>query len=501
MSISFDTIPGAGTLRKPGVYSEIDNSKAVSGPQAVSYRRLLIGQKLASGTAPADALIRITSAAQADSAFGAGSMLAGMVRAAMAIDTYTELQVLPVIDNPAGVAATGTLTFEGTATASGTVELMIAGRRVAVGVLSGDTPAAMAAAAVSAINATADMPVVATVDVPEVTAVNTRSAGMLTLTSRHKGESGNSLDARVNYYSGQILPAGVDVTASAFAGGAGNPDLGSALAALGDEWFQTWAVAYSDAATLSTIKTELDSRFAWNREIEAHAFVAARGTPGSLGALGDSHNSSHLVIVMANDEPMPAYEKAAETMAIAALYAAIDPARPIQNLPYAWCLAPAAAHRLTNQERNLLLFDGIATTKVSNDGRLLVERLITTYKTNSAGAPDISYLDSETLFTLMYIRHDWRDYILRKYPRHKLAADGTRYGIGQAVVTPVVMKAEAIAKFREWETLGLVENMPDFKANLIAERNASDPNRMDMLLPPDLVNQLRIVANKIQFRL
>lgn len=495
MSIGFDTVPGAGTLRKPGVYSEIDNSKAVSGPQAVNYRRLLIGQKLAEGTAAANTLIRITSPAQADTEFGAGSMLAGMVRAAMAIDTYTELQVLPLIDNPAGTAATGTLTFEGPATASGTIELLIAGRRVAVGVLSGYGASAMAIAAVVAINATADMPVVASTD------DGARATGTVTLTSRHKGDSGNSLDVRVNYYTGQVLPAGVDVTVSAFSGGAGNPDLGVALAALGDEWFQTWAVPYADSSTLSMIKTELNSRFAWNREIEAHAFVAARGTSGSLGALGDSHNSAHLVIVMANDEPMPAYEKAAETMAIAAMYAAIDPARPIQNLPYAWCLAPAAAHRLTNQERNLLLFDGIATTKVNNDGTMLVERLITTYKTNTAGAPDISYLDSETLFTLMFIRHDWRDYILRKYPRHKLAADGTRYGIGQAVVTPVVMKAEAIAKFREWETLGLVENMADFKANLIAERNPSDPNRMDVLLPPDLVNQLRIVANKIQFRL
>jgi phage tail sheath gpL-like len=188
-------------------------------------------------------------------------------------------------------------------------------------------------------------------------------------------------------------------------------------------------------------------------------------------------------------------------MAIAAYYAAIDPARPIQNLAYAWCLPPAAADRFTNEERNLLLFDGIATSKVGTDGTMLIERLITTYKTNAAGGSDISYLDSETLFTLMFIRHDWRDYILRKYPRHKLANNGTRYGIGQAVVTPNVMKAEAIAKFREWEELGLVENIDDFKANLIAERNASDPNRLDVLLPPDLVNQLRIVANKIQFRL
>ncbi|SDI55423.1 phage tail sheath subtilisin-like domain-containing protein [Pseudomonas abietaniphila] len=490
MAIGFDTIPSAGTLRKPGVYSEIDNTKAVRGPQPVSYRRLLIGQKLADGLAAANTLIRITSPAQADVQFGKGSMLAGMVRAAMKIDTYTELQVMPVVDPASGVAATATLAFTGPATASGTIELLIAGRRVSVGVLSGDTATAIATAVVAAVTAADDMPVTATA-----------ATGTVTLTSRHKGEPGNTLNARVNYYVGQVLPAGVAVTISAFTGGTGNPDLAPALAALGDEWFQVWALAYADSATLATVKTELNSRFAWDREIEAHAFTAARGTQGSLGTLGDSHNNQHLVIMMANDEPMPAYEKAAETMAIAALYAAIDPARPIQNLQYAWCLAPSAADKLTNQERNLLLFDGIATSKVNNDGTMVVERLITTYKTNTAGGADISYLDSETLFTLMYIRHDWRDYILRKYPRHKLADDGTRYGAGQPVVTPVVLKAEAISKFREWERLGLAENMPDFKANLISERNESDPNRADMLLPPDLVNQLRIVANKIQFRL
>lgn len=490
MAISYDTIPGPASLRKPGVYSEIDNSQAVRGPQSVTYRRLLLGQKLAAGSAAENLLVRVTSASQADALFGAGSMLAGMVRAALAIDSYTELLVLPLADNAAGVAATATIVVASPATASGTIHLLIAGRAVSVGVASGDTAAAIATAIVAAITDASDMPVTAAA-----------TGATVTLTSRHKGEAGNTLDARVNYYAGQVLPAGVALTISAFSNGAGNPDLSVALAALGDEWLHTWAIPYADAASLAKVKTELASRFAWDREIEGHAFAAARGSQGTLGALGDSHNSQHLTIVMANDEPMPAYEKAAETMAIAAYYAAIDPARPLQNLAYSWCLAPAAADRFTNQERNLLLFDGIATTKVSADGTMQAERLITTYSTNAAGASDISYLDSETLFTLMFIRHDWRDYVLRKYPRHKLADNGTRYGVGQAVVTPNVMKAEAITKFREWEGLGLVENIDDFKANLVSERNASDPNRLDLLLPPDLVNQLRIVANKIQFRL
>ncbi len=91
---------------------------------------------------------------------------------------------------------------------------MIAGRRVSVGVISGDAATAIATAVVAAVTAADDMPVTATC-----------STGTVTLTSRHKGEAGNTLNARVNYYTGQVLPAGVAVTISAFTGGSGNPDL------------------------------------------------------------------------------------------------------------------------------------------------------------------------------------------------------------------------------------------------------------------------------------
>ncbi len=82
-----------------------------------------------------------------------------------------------------------------------------------------------------------------------------------------------------------------------------------------------------------------------------------------LESLGESHNNQHLVIMMANDEPMPAYEKAAETMAIAALLRRNSSTRLVRfrTCNTRVCLAPAAADKFTNQERNLLLFDGIAT--------------------------------------------------------------------------------------------------------------------------------------------
>lgn len=82
-----------------------------------------------------------------------------------------------------------------------------------------------------------------------------------------------------------------------------------------------------------------------------------------------------------------------------------------------------------------------------------------------------------------------------------MANDGTTFGEGQAVVTPAIIRAELIAAYSILESMGLVENMELFKANLIVERNATDPNRVDVLFPPDLVNQLRVFAMLVQFRL
>ena len=37
--------------------------------------------------------------------------------------------------------------------------------------------------------------------------------------------------------------------------------------------------------------------------------------------------------------------------------------------------------------------------------------------------------------------------------------------------------------------------------DLVVERDQSDPNRLNFLLPPDLINQLMVTAASLQFRL
>src|SRR3546814_16230396 len=90
-----------------------------------------------------------------------------------------------------------------------------------------------------------------------------------------------------------------------------------------------------------------------------------------------------------------------------------------------------------------LLFDGISTFRVDAGGVVVIERTITTYKTNTFGAADPSYLDVETLKTLTFLRFDLRNLIALRFPRHKLANDGTAFARGQAVVTPKVIRSRS----------------------------------------------------------
>ena len=151
----------------------------------------------------------------------------------------------------------------------------------------------------------------------------------------------------------------------------------------------------------------------------------------------------------------------------------------MQTLALPGVIPPALPDRWTMEERNVLLHDGIATFMVQSGDVVAIERQVTMYQTNVWNMPDPSYLDVNTPATLGYIRYATRARILPKFPRHKLASDGTRFGPGQAIVTPSVIRGELLALYRELEEAGIVENFDQYKADLIVERNKDDRNRVD----------------------
>ncbi|KJS28557.1 MAG: tail protein [Desulfatitalea sp. BRH_c12] len=484
--MSFNTIPS--NLRVPLAYMEFDNTRAVVGTPGMPYKILVLGQMLAAGSAAAAVPVQVTSSGQAEQLFGRGSMLAAMFAVLKAGNRYTESWAIPLADAVAGVAATGTITLTGVPTWAGVLNLYIAGKRVRITVTAAQALADIATALAAAINADTSLPVTAVA-----------ALGVVTLTARNKGECGNDIDVRVNYYQGEVLPTGLTVTIVAMATGAANPDVSDAIAAMGDEWYQAIIMPWTDGANMTALETELADRFAGMRHIDGIAYAAYRGTHSVTGTYSDTRNSPHVTCMGTGISPMPAYLWAAAYGAQAAASFSIDPARPLQTLVMPGILPPSESVRWTLEERNLLLFDGIATHFVDDGGQVRIEHEITMYQTNAFGVEDPSFLDATTPATLMYLRYAWRARMAQKFPRHKLADDGTKFGPGQAIVTPSTLRAETIALAREWEQAGLVENLEQFKQDLIVERNANDRNRVDFLVPPDLVNQLRIMAAQMQF--
>ena len=148
----------------------------------------------------------------------------------------------------------------------------------------------------------------------------------------------------------------------------------------------------------------------------------------------------------------------------------------------------------------MLLRKGISSTRVIG-GEVRLWRSVTTYRVNDAGALDTAYLDLTTMTTLAYLRYSEANLIQLRFPRHKLADNGTRFGAGQAIVTPEIMRGELIGLYARWEEAGLVENAKFFADRLIVERDANDPNRLNSLQTPDLINNFRVFAGVIQFRL
>lgn len=490
MSISFNQVPA--NLRVPFLYAEFDNENAVQGPATQPYRVLMIGPRLASGTKAALSKNLITSYEQAKEYFGNGSLLAEMAGGYLLNNKVNELWCVPMDDNGAGVASTGSIQITGAATGSGALKLYVSGRKIEVAVASGDTATAIAANIKAVMDADDSLLV--------SSAVNGGDPTILDFTAKSKMVEGDDIDIRFNYFDGDVFPAGVGGVVTDMSGGAANPDVADVIGVLDDTQYILIVSAYKDAANIATMETELALRFGPITQNDGYAQYGAKGSLSELITEGDNYNSQFTTMHRASGPLHPSVQVASK-IGVIALQGQLDPARPFQTLEVLGLLPESDDEKLTLEERNILLFHGIATDKVTDGGKVVIERVITTYKKNNAGADDVSYLDLNTLLTLSFIRYDWRNYMLRKYPRHKLANDGTRFASGQKIMTPNLGKAEAITKFEDWEENGLVEGLEQFKEDLIVERNNSDVNRLDFLLAPDLVNQLRVMGTKIGFLL
>ncbi|MGG5811470.1 phage tail sheath subtilisin-like domain-containing protein [Falsiroseomonas sp. CW058] len=487
--VGFREIPASN--RSTLFFAELDNSRANSGT-AGSLRSLIIGQQLATGDLPTGLPVLLEGLDWLRGRAGRGSMLALMAEAYRRGDRSGEVHLLPLADNGAGVAATGTLTVTAAPTAAGTEAVYIGDRRVQVAVAPTQTTAQVATAIAAAINADTSLPVTATA------ATNT-----VTVTARHKGLTGNDITLARNLLGsagGEVAPAGLAITAAGLSGGTTAPDLAAALANLAGEPFEFHAMPYTDAASLNALRDHLAARWSWDRMLYGGAFAGLRGTLGTAVTFGLTRNDQHTVCLPADGSPTPAWLWAANLAGACAASIRADPGLPLHGLRLDVMAPPREKRWGDVDDRNTLLNNGLGAFVVTADGTVLTDTLVTTYRLNAQSVPDDSYLYPETMYVLAAAIRRLKAYVTSTFGRFKLGSEGTRFRPGSNIVTTGVIRDGILAEYRRMEADGLVQEYDAFAEALVVERDSANRCRVNGLLPIVPIDQFRQFAALIQFR-
>lgn len=477
------------TNRVPGVFADIDASQANTA--TVALRSLIIAQRLKSGSAPAGTPVIIPSPSAAISMFGAGSQAAIAVAHYRNIDTFGELWVLPLDDDAAAQAATGSIAITGTPTGSGTIVFEIDGALVPVAYNAGDAAAYILARIPTAMAQVSNIPVSA----------GAVAAGALPLTALNAGECGNDILLGTSDTSTDFASDGLAITFTKFSGGSENPSaaLTPALANLGNRTFDFVACAFLDTTSLAAIKEFWDDqtgRWSWDQMLFGHVYSAMRGTLGECATFGASVNNEHLTVMPIADSPHSPIRWAAEITAGVANKARNDPGLPLTQIALT-IMPPSDANQWSFSEQNSLLYEGLSVFSVGDDGTVYILRLVTTYQQNASGEADNSYLDAETMNQLAYVIRDLRAF-QQPYLAMKLVSDATTIQSGSNAINAPVLKQALISRYRALEIAGYVQNSATFAQNIIVQNAGGGQVRES--LPVDLANQVRDIPMLIQFR-
>ena len=463
--IDFDTIPSA--LRVPGQYIEFNTRTATQGLPQNPQKLLILGPMLASGKQPALTPVQLYSDAQAGELFGQGSWAQAMVKQAFANNQYLDLTVIGIPDHEAGVAAAGSVVVSGEATSAGAVDLVVGGVTHSIAVTAGASAESVADKLRAKLAAS-----------PSCLVTGGESGATVSLTAKNKGAIGNEIT--VSVHSGA---AGLNFKVTALANGQKNADIAEALTVVSGKHYHVIASPFVDDTNAKALSTHL---------ADVSNAIEQRGSIGVLGWRGTLATGIAFAAKL-NDGRISCawYKGAVEGNAlIAAGYAAQlaaeqDPAKPLNTLEVCGLSITPDADWPLFAECNNALYNGITPLTVVNN-KVRIMRAVSTYTKSAANVDDPSLLDITTIRTLDYTRKAIKERIALRFPRAKLSDK----------LLPKV-KSEVLDVLIKLEEAEIIENAEANKGKLQMVRAENDPNRINAVIPADVVNGLHVFAGRI----
>lgn len=507
-------------VRQPNINVQILSSSTTT--ENTEQAILFVGQKTSAGSAVAGQLNEmIANGGAEDGLFGSNAMLATLIRANKVRNQQVRTDAIALDDN--GTAyATGSIAVTGTATEAGTLTVIAGSERNHKYTISVEL-----GATATAVGALIEAAVIADVETVPVSAVN--AAGTVTFTAINAGTYGNSIPIEVR---GVI--AGLATSVTGMSGGATDPVLTGVFDVVAGKRYQSIVWAYPESTTELT--SFLDPRFNADGVIlDGAGFTAINDTYANLISLGDPLNSQPLVVFGGKQETEANYSggdvveiplvKASVFAGLRGLRldvggfaisdfvitsnGALDafggPAlasKPYFNTPLSNVLPIKTGRGFDAAEIEELQNSGISVIGNNPAGNTVITgEIVTTYKTDSAGNPDITFKYLNYVDTASQAREYFYNNLRKRFAQSRLTTGDIIRGRDSA--SENVIKAHLKVLFQDLtgEDFVLLEAGEDalnyFLDNLIISIDKAQGSA-SVQMKPIIVTQLREIAATMQ---
>ena len=446
---------------------------------------------------------RLYSVNDARTLFGAGSIAATMAVQHFCACPDIPLFIAPLPEPTAGVAAAYKLSISGPATGSGVLSVAVLDMQFAIGVIVGATAASIASALSSAFNQNQDFPFTATVEDEDIT-----------LTAKNSGPVSNWFAPIWNPNFGERFPDGVSVTVTQTVQGSGVVDPSAVVPVMACAW-DCVALGTEDEVVVETFLQLV--RQNWKCGVQGdfrdgHLFHSRTNSAGQIAAYGMSRNNPEECIVpVRTGYKYPGYVLAAAVASRVCCTACTDPARPVQyDNGILGCLFDSlmCATLWSPEEKRAFYDSGVLNWDVLysrgvRQTSLAIEEGLTSYKYDpNTGAPDGAWQRVESRYSTSYFVRQLGNWYRRNYSSVALVNDGTPIPQGRRALSPRQLQASILAWARTTQLGITMDADPAAIERMIRVQRTNtpdncDPNRVNVLVDLDLVNQLARIATSI----
>ena len=465
----------------PGVYPTVDTSQANTGNINIGQAKIIATKN--GGTAD-DKDYLVNSLAEAKKLYGERSPLYHMI--GLYFDNSNRsVKARAVAKAVSSSARVITITKTGNVsdTEAGAQILNVGDWRVPYTATSGDTALALLNKVRVAVNLVVDLP---------FTAPANALTGNSSLVLTGSAESTEWNDLIVEDENGLLNVASV--------AGTGVPIYNIATT-IGEDESQVFMVSDNTDPTMTSIKTELDKRWEPTVQLYGHCISAYKGSLTDITTYLDTKTSEHISTLS-----LPAETRAPSALLAAALGGIVsrekqvDVARPLNTLILRGVRATTGAD-FTIGARDSILVAGGSTGRKTAGGDITIGR-ITTNHLDGLGS-DNTYTDISTPFSLMYIILYIRSILSTTYGRAKLVdtTDITKISSIPGAVTLDEIRLKITSLYNTLIEQGIVQNKEFFVENVRVVKDPTEPTRVNISLPVDLVNGLHQLVVNVDVRL